>query len=615
MEGLRLSKKHSDLDRTPPTEDAARDKGGAPLPEPPRGAVSRVDTLPEALVKLITSRPLFVGDVVAGRYKLMQTLGDGAMGQVFVAENLAIGQKVALKLLKTELLADATFRMRFQQEAEAIAAVEHRNVARFLDLVVGDPTFIVMEYVRGQTLAQVIREKKRIPALDAMYIAERLCWALDAAHQRGVVHRDIKPSNVILCPDSENEIEPKLIDFGLAKVAAATNEKGLTRTGQIVGTPDYMSPEQIANKEVDARSDVYSLGCLMFEMCVGHPPFTGGDDVQVLYQQLQVKPDKVEDHVPDAPPEVDKVLAKALAKEPSARFQSMREMAEALSRARRRVYRSITGEMTADIPRSTQRVPPALASRWTARISWPLVALLVAIVGGGAGFLFSRMTKPAPVAAPVGGGILVVTRPAGASIDVDGTPFGETSPTMVPNLGAGAHTIKLRKGKLGVVERQVTLAAGEHAVVNVVLPPASHKVEVRSVPEGATVYLDDRVAVGETPTTIEVTDDEFHELKVVKVGYETGTRALTPDDHDPVLTMALPAERQPRGTLLVDANTAAEVWMDGVDTGYTTPTLGIHVPLGEHMVEVRDGAGHKATAKVQVQQGQTIRLLLSPGAK
>jgi serine/threonine protein kinase len=586
------------------------------LPEPPRAQVSRVDTLPEALVKLITSRPLFVGDVVAGRYKLMQTLGDGAMGQVFVAENLAIGQKVALKLLKTELLADATFRMRFQQEAEAIAAVEHRNVARFLDLVVGDPTFIVMEYVRGQTLAQVIREKKRIPALDAMFIAERLCWALDAAHQRGVVHRDIKPSNVILCPDTENEIEPKLIDFGLAKVAAASNEKGLTRTGQIVGTPDYMSPEQIANKEVDARSDVYSLGCLMFEMCVGHPPFTGGDDVQVLYQQLQVKPDKVEDHVPDAPPEVDRVLTKALAKEPGARFQSMREMAEALSKARRRIYRSQTGEMTADLPRSTQRIPPSSPSRWTTRISWPLVALLLAVVGGGAGFLFSRMSKSPPVVvAPAGGGILVVTRPAGASIDVDGTPFAETSPTMVPNLGPGAHTIKLRKGKLGIVERQVTLATGEHAVVNVVLPPASHKVEVRSVPEGATVYLDGRVAVGETPTTIEVTDDEFHELKVEKGGYETATRALTPDDHDPVLTMALPAERQPRGTLLVDANTAAEVWMDSVDTGYTTPTLGIHVALGEHTVEVRDGAGHKATAKVQVQQGQTIRLLLSPGAK
>src|SRR5207302_4771048 len=114
--------------------------------------------------------------------------------------------------------------------------------------------------------------------------------------------------------------------------------------------------------------------------------------------------------------------------------------------------------------------------------------------------------------------------------------FGEPSPTMVSNLAAGAHTVKLKKGKLGIVERQVSLAAGEHAVVNVVLPPTSHKVEVRSVPEGATVYLDGRVAVGETPTTIEVTDDDFHELKVEKAGYETATRAVTPDDRDPVLT-------------------------------------------------------------------------------
>ena len=614
--GRALSKQpDSDRIELAPAKEPAQSgesHAGAPLPEAPRGAVSRVDTLPEALVKLLQSKPLFVGDVIAGRYKLVQTLGDGAMGQVFVAENLAIGQKVALKVLKQELLADATFRMRFQQEAEAIAAVEHRNVARFLDLVVGDPTFIVMEYVKGPTLAQVIREKKRLPPLDAMYIAERLCWALEAAHQRGVVHRDIKPSNVILSPDTENEIEPKLIDFGLAKVAAASSEKGLTRTGQIVGTPDYMSPEQIANKEVDARSDVYSLGCLVFEMCVGRPPFTGGDDVQVLYQQLQVKPDRVEDHVPDAPPEIDKLLGKALAKDPQARFQSMREMAEAIARARRKIFRSVTGEST--IGDSARHSAPHRTQHtgWSTRVSWPAVVALVAIVGAGAGFAFSRMNKPPP-AKVEGGAILVVTRPSGAQIEIDGKPFGESSPTMVSSLAAGAHTVKLKKGKLGVVERQVTLQTGEHAVVNVVLPPASHKVEVRSVPEGATVYLDGRVAVGETPTTIEVTDDEFHELRIEKTGYEVATRALTPDDHDPMISLALAPERQPRGTLLVDANTAAEVWIDGIDTGYTTPTLGIHEPLGEHVVEVRDGAGHKASSKVMLTQGQTIRLLLSPG--
>jgi serine/threonine-protein kinase len=571
--------------------------------------VSRVDALPESLVRLLQTRPLFVGDVIAGRYKLLQTLGDGAMGQVFVAENLAIGQKVALKVLKPELLADATFRKRFQQEAEAIAAVEHRNVARFLDLVVGDPTFIVMEYVRGPTLAQLIRDRKRLPPMDAMFIGERLCWALEAAHKRGVVHRDIKPSNVILSPDPETELDPKLIDFGLAKIAAASSEKGLTRTGQIVGTPDYMSPEQIANKEVDARSDVYSLGCLMFEMCVGRPPFSGGDDVQVLYQQLQAKPDRVLEHVPDAPPELDKLLARSLAKDPQQRFQSMREMAEALARVRRHTYRTITGEQE----------PPALLSSllgerstaWSQRFPWPLAALLVAVVGLGAGFLFSRLPRSAPPP-QAGGAILVVTRPSGASVEVDGKPFPELTPTMVPNLGPGAHTVKLRKGKLSVIERQLTLQPNEHSVVNVVLPPASHRVEVRSVPEGATVYLDNRVAVGETPTTIEVIDDDFHELRVEKGGYETATRALTPDDHDPVITLTMAPEKQPRGTLLVDANTAAEVWLDGIDTGYTTPTLGIHLRVGEHVVEVRDGSGRRATTKINVQQGQTIRLLLSP---
>ena len=443
-----------------------------------------------------------------------------------------------------------------------------------------------------------------------MYIAERLCWALEAAHQRGVVHRDIKPSNVILSPDPENEIEPKLIDFGLAKVAAASSEKGLTRTGQIVGTPEYMSPEQIANKEVDARSDVYSLGCLVFEMCVGRPPFTGGDDVQVLYQQLQVKPDRVEEHVPDAPPELDKILGKALAKEPNARFQSMREMAEALARGRRKVYRSITGEAVARRAAPLGHASHAQGQRLVDARE----------LAGGAG---ARRPSSAPAPASRSRASTSPRRsrskaaPSSWSrdrrareIEIDGAPLAEPSPTMVASLAAGAHTVKLKKGKLGVVERQVTLQPGEHAVVNVVLPPASHKVEVRSVPEGATVYLDGRVAVGETPTTIEVTDDEFHELRVEKTGYEAATRALTPDDHDPMLSLALAPERQPRGTLLVDANTAAEVWIDGVDTGYTTPTLGIHEPLGEHVVEVRDGAGHKAASKVLLTQGQTVRLLL-----
>jgi len=253
------------------------------------------------------------GDVIANRYKLLATLGNGGMGQVFVAENLSIGRRVAVKVLKAELLADATFRRRFQQEAEAIAAIEHKNVARFFDIVVGDPTFLVMEFVSGPTLAEVLKSGSLTPAR-ALGVARRLCWALEATHATGVIHRDIKPSNVILAPDPEFGEEPKLIDFGLAKLASVHSGEGLTRTGQIIGTPSYMSPEQISNEDLDARSDVYALGCVLYQMLTGAPPFAGSDDVQVLYQQLHSSPAPVRGRAGGMPEGSDALLASCLVK-------------------------------------------------------------------------------------------------------------------------------------------------------------------------------------------------------------------------------------------------------------------------------------------------------------
>ena len=575
----------------------------AGLPQPPRG-VSRVDSLPEEFVKLLQRRPLLLGDVLAERYRLVETLGDGAMGTVFVAENLSIGRKVAVKVLKPELLTNADFRRRFQQEAEATAAIEHRNVARFLDLVVGDPTFLVMEYVRGPTLARRLKEERRFAPLRAASIARQLCWGLEAAHRAGVVHRDIKPANVILSddpevggePDDQGEM-PKLIDFGLAKLATTTAAAGLTRTGQIVGTPEYMSPEQIANKEVDARSDVYALGCLLYEMVAGRPPFVAQDDLQMLYQQMQAQPEPLEKHAPAAPRELCRVVERALQKDPERRYPSMRAMAEALARVRPPT--EIRDERTGRVV-----IVP------TSRAPWIAFAAALGVLGAAGGFALGR--RPRTVAAPVNASALIVTtKPAGAKVEVDGRAIAEATPTMVRGLAPGPHTVRLAKDKLAPVERQVTLGANERALVSVVLPPSSHRVEVRSVPEGAAVYLDGRLAVGETPTTVEVTDEDFHELRVEKIGYEPATKAITPDDRDPFVSLSLAPERLPRGALLVDANAAAEVWLDGIDTGYTTPTLGMYVPVGEHVVAVRAGDA-QATARVKVAQGQTVRLLLSP---
>ncbi|HEY2746975.1 MAG TPA: serine/threonine-protein kinase, partial [Polyangia bacterium] len=223
------------------------------LPAVPGG--SRVDNLPQDFLQVLSRRPLLPGDVIASRYKLIEALGNGTMGQVFIGEIQSIGRRVAIKVVRPELLVDAQFRRRFQQEAESVAALEHRNVARCFDLVVGDPTFLVMEYVAGPTLAKVL-EKGRLPPVRAINIARRVCWALESAHRAGVIHRDVKPSNVILAPDVEASDEPKLIDFALAKVK----------------TSAYVSPEQRAGSAVDVRSDVYSLGCVLYEMIVGKAP-------------------------------------------------------------------------------------------------------------------------------------------------------------------------------------------------------------------------------------------------------------------------------------------------------------------------------------------------------
>jgi hypothetical protein len=385
--------------------------------------------------------------------------------------------------------------------------------------------------------------------------------------------------------------EPKLIDFGLAKLATATSSAGLTRTGQIVGTPEYMSPEQIANKEIDGRSDVYSLGCLLYEMLTGRPPFSGSDDVQLLYQQLQRPAEPLSRHLPDAPPGLEAVLERALAKDPDQRFASMREMAEAL-----------TGVEQGSRVLMPRRLLQKKRPRFT------LVAA-VAVLGLLGGFGLGRMSRR--MGGANRGALIIASRPPGANVVVDGRSLEETTPTVAQGLGAGRHTVHLQHGKLAAVERQVELQPGERQVVDVALPPSSRRVEVRSVPEGATVFLDGRLAVGVTPTTVDITEDDFHELRLEKTGFEAGTRALGPDDHDAVVSLALQPERQPRATLYVDANTAGAVFIDGIDTGYVTPTIGIHLQPGPHLIEVRDGAA-RASRQVTLVQGHTERLLLQP---
>jgi serine/threonine protein kinase len=558
------------------------------LPKIPRRGFSRVDTLPDGFLQVLEKKPLAPGDVIGERYQLIEKLGDGAMGQVFVAENQGIGKRVAVKVLRHELLQDSEFRQRFQREAEAIAAIEHRNVARFLDLVVGNPTFLVMEYVRGPTLKARLAQRGRIPVREAVTIAWRLCWALEAVHECGLVHRDLKPDNVILSPDAELGEVPKLIDFGLAKRSGAKNTAELSRNGQILGTPEYMPPEQVSGKSLDARTDVYALGCMLYQMITGALPFGGTDDVQVLFQQLHGAAKPLAQLEPTATPALQKIVDRALAKDPAQRFASMREMAEALKRA---------GEIS---PSSGKAPPPSGTRRALFAGSLALNALLFA------GLLLIKRAEPA------GSGVLVLSQPSGVAVEIDGKRLPEPTPTAARGLAPGEHVVRLVREKSPAVERRVLVQKGENAVVEINLPPATHRLEVRSVPDRATIYLDGHLQPGATPTTIDVSDDGFHELRLEKPGFEPLRRALAPEDNAPTMLVTLQPERAPHATLLVDSEpVGAEVLIDGIDSGFTTPTIDLIVPTGTHEISV--AAGEKRASKsLHVTAGDHVRLRLDP---
>jgi WD40 repeat protein len=269
-----------------------------------------------------------VGTELAG-YRIESLLGYGGMSVVYLAEDLRLKRPVALKLLAAGLAEDETFRDRFLRESELAASIDHPNIVPIYEAgATEDLLYIAMRYVEGRDLKELLG-RGRLDASDAAGILAQVASALDAAHARGLVHRDVKPSNVLLDrgarPDGSDHVY--LADFGITK--RVSEERGAGDDGRLLGTIEYVAPEQIAGEDVDGRADVYSLGCVFYECLVGEPPFRGESDVAVVFSHLEAEPPAPSGQRPELPPALDDVLAKALAKEPNQRYPSCRELARA----------------------------------------------------------------------------------------------------------------------------------------------------------------------------------------------------------------------------------------------------------------------------------------------
>ncbi|GAT84203.1 serine/threonine protein kinase [Streptomyces sp. F-3] len=265
-----------------------------------------------------------VGD---GRYRLTHRLGRGGMAEVFAAEDVRLGRTVAVKLLRADLAEDPTAKARFTREAQSVAGLNHHAIVAVYDSgedeVDGQPVpYIVMELVEGRTIRDLLHTAEAPGPEQALIIVSGVLDALAYSHQHGIVHRDIKPANVIIT----NNGAVKVMDFGIARALHGASTT-MTQTGMVMGTPQYLSPEQALGKAVDHRSDLYATGCLLYELLALRPPFVGETPLSVVYQHVQdmpVPPSQIEGST--CPPELDGLVLRALAKEPDDRFQTAEEM-------------------------------------------------------------------------------------------------------------------------------------------------------------------------------------------------------------------------------------------------------------------------------------------------
>ena len=314
-----------------------------------------------------------IGQTIS-HYKVLEKLGEGGMGVVYKAHDSTLDRDVALKFLPPHVAGSEQDKSRFLQEAQAAAALNHPNICTIYGIEEHDGQhFIVLEFVDGHMLQE---KKQNLPLKQALEIGIQIADGLAAAHEKGIVHRDIKPENIMIRKDGAAQI----MDFGLAKLRGATR---LTKEGSTVGTAGYMSPEQIQGLEVDHRTDIFSLGVILYEMLTGQSPFKGVHETAIAYEIVNVDPPPMATVKPDLDPEIDAIILDCLAKDPADRYQSAAELARNLRRFKRessrsRVTRTIAARHFEKEPSGQSSVPAPLVERYR-KFFWPSLAGVLAV--------------------------------------------------------------------------------------------------------------------------------------------------------------------------------------------------------------------------------------------
>jgi eukaryotic-like serine/threonine-protein kinase len=465
-----------------------------------------------------------------GNYQAISLLGEGGMGAVYLAEHPSIGRKVAIKVLRSEMDHDPQLLTRFLNEARAANAIRHPNIIEVLDSGITEKgvSYLVMELLEGESLSARIRRLSRLDERSAIEIAMQTALGLGAAHAKGITHRDLKPDNLFVIPEPADAARErvKILDFGIAKLHKLAGDSLKTRTGTLMGTPIYMSPEQcLGTREVDHRSDVYSLGVILYEMLAGQPPFVSEGFGELLNMHLHEAPLSLHQFAPQVSDEIEQVVLRMLAKKPDDRYQSMAEVRAALA---------VAGKL-----------PNTVSPEHKIGSTDPF--------GGGRTLAVDTTQaagQPKPKTLPpttlTPGGLASEVGPE-ATLKVRKRPWLAVGVGVAVVAIAVVAAVALRKEPPApVVAPAPTAAAPAPPPVK---PPQLVRVRIETVPAGARVVrVNDGVVLGSTPETIEVRSaPEALLLRLEKEGFAAVTKEipLAADTNLSVMLEALPVAPTP----------------------------------------------------------------------
>jgi serine/threonine-protein kinase len=495
----------------------------------------------------------WIGTSVAGRYLIRKLLGQGGMSRVFLAEHELLSKRVAIKVLNDELAGNRAALQRFHREAVSAAGVGDPHIVDITDygFTENGDAFIVMEYLEGRDLRQIIAQERVLNPERAVLIAHQILQGLQAAHDRGIVHRDLKAENIFVTARHEQEFV-KILDFGISKLlpqSAVDAQQALTSTGMVMGTPQCISPEQAeGEQDIDHRADLYAVGVILYEMLTGELPFSGKNALELMLKHVNEKPRPMRKRRPDLqiPPLLDEVVLRALSKKRSDRYASANEMRAALP----------------PLPTPLAGQPAIGAGRAPSRgYVWPLFVIALAAVSVAGFYLLKKPASDAPNESESGSDSS--RRNAASTMATDLGPEPDTT-----RPGAVADRTDQGRSDLAQAGAHRPEAADASATPAPKEPDAAarrtHQLAIRTVPLSARIYIDNRLQ-GTGTTRIRVAANSQHWVTVSAEGYKTQRLRVG------VTTARLTTQLVTLDPLTKKKNPRKEKSRDILDNPYTDP--------------------------------------------